>query len=895
MNNLNTCLNSTISAPEHIDNHHFKEWLSSGVTDSIISNNVWSIHDALEVDKVLNRNNKARWKHSDNLVPCWAVKGVDPLSDEPTLLGVQVKPDAPLLNKEGKYQKYLGASTYNATPLFLNTGIEKYWKGVIDDKTEPTFLTEGAKKAGAGLSIGRATISIPGVSTCRKKGRLHPSLELFTGFGRVFYLAFDNDVMSKRQVQTALLAMARELAATGSKVMVIQLPPGELKGMDDFIAVKGKEAFNQLVDSALTIEEWHEQIKETWREQLEEIKSTKRSKVARYMEIVKLGWGHELRYNELKSLIELSDKPLDLDQVRLRIALEFDIDIPMQDAQTIVENLAKENSYHPVSDYLDGLAQQYPQPDLSILDNLASRYFGTDEPLHNLYLKKTLIAAVARIKEPGCKHDEATILIGEQGIGKSTFWEKLFSKEWFTDELGDANEKDELMKLHRFWGLEWAEFETVYKRKDISSIKKFMTTKIDPIRTPYSRSFKEYPRQSVLVGTTNEQELLSDPTGSRRFWIIPATKRIPIDQLESERDQIWASAYALYRSGEKWYLNWEDSARQEEMNKDYQTEDPWHEKIQRFVQNQVEITLDEIFKHLGIDPDRQDMGFTKRVTSILRYLKWQKVRKYVNGQWVRLWQEPKINVDILGGSRGIVQGNVTSDVSTQKDDHQKINVDILGGSRGIDKSNVNTDTKSQKSENEGDRVANGSMQDFQENNVNSIPLDPPQKPTFIFEETTDKEFNPLPLKPTELTCPRTGLPLPQPFEVKTDSPLGTSTCLVTLQKIRKKDNRIECRFEFQFANGITSRKFGSISKKAEAEEFATKEIADRMNEAIKHPSRRYQVQQITGSMLEPELIWVQGCKCVEVPEHPVNSWYVFETPTGDRIRVAGDNEFKLEK
>lgn len=232
--------NFNTSAPSHIDTHHFKEWESSGVKYSIISKNVWSIHDPLAVDKILNRNNKSRWKHSDNLVPCWAVSGLNPLTDEPTLLGVQVKPDKPVFNKEGKNQKYLGASTYNATPLFLDVGIEKYWKGVIEDKTERTFLTEGAKKAGAGLSIGHATISMPGVSTCRKKGRLHPSLELFTGFGRVFYLAFDNDVMSKRQVQISLLAMARELTATGSKVMVVQLPPGDLKGMDDFIAARGK-------------------------------------------------------------------------------------------------------------------------------------------------------------------------------------------------------------------------------------------------------------------------------------------------------------------------------------------------------------------------------------------------------------------------------------------------------------------------------------------------------------------------------------------------------------------------------------------------------------------------------------------------------------------------------
>lgn len=825
--------NRTTKAPSHIDNHHYQEWLDSGVNEAITSLNVASVHDSFEVDKILNRNNKSRWQHSDNLVPCWVVSGRNPLTDEPTFLGVQVKPDKPPLDKKGKVQKYFGASNYPSTPLFLNTGVEYFWKRIIDDKTKPIILTEGAKKAGAGLSIGYATISIPGVSTCRKKGRLHPWIESFAGFGRVFYLAFDNDLMSKRQVQTSLLAMARELASTGSKAMVIVLPPGELKGMDDFIAAKGEDAFNDLVQSALTIEEWHEQVKEAWREQLEEIKSTKRSKVARYMEIIKLGWGHEVRYNQLKSQIELSSQTLDLNQIRLRIALEFDVDVPVQDAVSIVENLAKENSYHPVLDYLDGLAQKYPQPDLSLLDSLAFRYFGTDDPMHNLYMRKTLIAAVARVKEPGCKHDLATILVGAQGVGKSTFWEKLFGTDWFTDELGDANEKDELMKLHRFWGLEWSEFETVYKRKGDSSLKKFITSKIDPIRAPYARSFEDHPRQCVLVGSTNEEEILSDPTGSRRFWIIPVNKLVPIDQLEEERDEIWAAAYALYQSGEKWCLSWQESVVQQEMNKDYQNEDPWYETIQKYLCTQGEVTLAEIFHLLGIEAAKQDMGITKRITSVLRQLNWKKVRKFVNGVWVRIWEEVKTKI-------GFTRESESEGLDTARSPStEETNVDISD------------------------------------------------------DESMGEVSSPSPA-PEEILCPRTGLPLPPAFEIKLESVLGISTAVVNFVKVRK-DNRIAFTVDLTFANGKTSRKHGSTGRgKSEVIEAIEKEVDARIKDAIKHPSRRYSVYQIVGTMYEPEIVWVEGCICTEVPEHPVNSFYVFTTPSGESIRVAGENEFKLE-
>lgn len=150
--------------------------------------------------------------------------------------------------------------------------------------------------------------------------------------------------------------------------------------------------------------------------------------------------------------------------------------------------------------------------------------------------------------------------------------------------------------------------------------------------------------------------------------------------------------------------------------------------------------------------------------------------------------------------------------------------------------------------------------------------------------------------PPPSTCSRTGLPLPKPFTISVTSPLGVSTALVTALKIRKKDNRTECRFEFQFANGVSSRKFGSIAEgKPEAEKIATKEINARINQAIKHPSRRYQVMQIVGTVHEPKTIWVKNCKCIRVPDTSIHeSQWLFETPDNEIIHVGGDNEFKLE-
>jgi predicted P-loop ATPase len=650
---MNSLPNSNTKCPEHIDQKHWNEWSNSAVRYAIISKNVRSIHDAQEVDKLLNRNNKSRWKHSTNLTPCWAVSGLDPQTGEPTLLGVQVKPDTPILNKSGKLQKYLGASDYDAAPLFLDTGIEGFWQDIITNKNEPIIITEGAKKAGAALSIGYTTISIPGVSTCKKNGRLHELLKLFAGFGRTFYLCFDNDITEKKPVQNAMKSLAKELEATGSKVMVIELPSGDAKGMDDFISQHGAEEFKRIFENSLTIEEWKQKLEEAWLKQQLDDDDQPKCKLKRQFEIIRDGWGDGLRLNKMKNCIELAGQPLDLDQIRLHMVLEFGEAVPIGDAQAIVTMLSGQNAYHPASDYLENVAQRYPEVDTSILDSIATRYFGSDDEMHNIYMRKTLLAAVARIKQPGCKHDSVAVLASrEQGIGKSTFWRHLFGDDWFSDELGDANEKDELMKLHNFWCLEWAEFETVYKRKDISALKKFITSKTDTFRTPYSRTVKEYPRMSILVGTTNETEILNDPTGSRRFWVIPVFKNIPTQELLTERDRIWAAAYAAYQSGENWWLTAEQEARREELNKDFQTHHPWEKQIQEFVEFKEEVTTDDIFTCLDIEVANRTTGQSRDISAIMTKSGWESQRRYIRGAWVRTWTKKNKKFGKVSGSSG---------------------------------------------------------------------------------------------------------------------------------------------------------------------------------------------------------------------------------------------------
>jgi len=258
--------------PSHISQRHWDELLKSAISSEVANLNFWTVEDAGQLDQLLNRNSDRKWKHSADLVPGWAVAGVDPETGERNYLGVQYKPDnpRPQTDQEGKpkhnpdgsirVRKYESTSGYPAEPLTLDTGDPEYWKRVQGDRLTPLLISEGPKKSASGLSHSYATISIPGVTTGQKLGRLKTKLEKFCGVGRTVYLVFDNDLMVNPSVCKALDTLGKLIAACGAVVKVPILPEGEAKGMDDFLATHGKKAFDLVLANALTFEEWRKTV-----------------------------------------------------------------------------------------------------------------------------------------------------------------------------------------------------------------------------------------------------------------------------------------------------------------------------------------------------------------------------------------------------------------------------------------------------------------------------------------------------------------------------------------------------------------------------------------------------------------------------------------------------------
>lgn len=307
------------------------------------------------------------------------------------------------------------------------------------------------------------------------------------------------------------------------------------------------------------------------------------SKTMAAMRAVKRVVGKNLRLNELTNLIEFFGKPLDPNTYKLFVAKLVDVDRPEGDCTMILSAIALKNAFHPVKTWLEDLHQTHGDRHTSMLDSASTRYFGTSEPLYDVYLRKQFIAAVARVYNPGCKVDSATILQSGQGFLKGQFWRLIAGDEWFDDSLGsDLENKDELLKLHSTWFEEWAEIDQITTKKELGQVKVFLSRQVDTFRSPYQRSAVKHRRSSVIVGSVNPSEFLKDDE-NRRFWIIPLQKKIDIELVKREREAIWAAAVALYKSGEQWWLTDEEADQQRTDNLKYAVRDVWEDTIDAWV------------------------------------------------------------------------------------------------------------------------------------------------------------------------------------------------------------------------------------------------------------------------------------------------------------------------
>lgn len=195
-----------------------------------------------------------------------------------------------------------------------------------------------------------------------------------------------------------------------------------------------------------------------------------------------------------------------------------------------------------------------------------------DNPLWQDLFYRWFLGMVAYWQERDTKHANSTspLLVGPQGIDKSTFCADILPPElriYYTDDLDFSEKRHAMLYLNRFALINLDEFDQISIRHQ-GFLKHLLQKPSVNVRKPNSAYIEKVRRYASFIATSNHEDLLNDPSGSRRFICVHVAD---IDNSQPlDYQQLYAQAVAALDGGERYWFTREEGVQQTESNREFQ-------------------------------------------------------------------------------------------------------------------------------------------------------------------------------------------------------------------------------------------------------------------------------------------------------------------------------------
>ena len=254
---------------------------------------------------------------------------------------------------------------------------------------------------------------------------------------------------------------------------------------------------------------------------------------------------------------------------------------------------------------------------------------------------------------PGTKFDYMLILESPQGWGKSTL-AALLGGDYFADTGLMIGDKDSYQNIQGVRVYEWGELENL-SRQEVTKVKLFISSPKDRFRASFDRRPRDYPRQVVFVGTTNERNYLTDVTGNRRFWPVQLTRPPDTQWLGANLEQLFAEAVHGLDAGERFWPTRDEQrelfdpqqrSRTVESSIEAEVRRLLHDDDQKVPMGEKnfalvpEVGMTELLQRVGYTIDKQTDVVVKKVGALLHSMGWT-VRRLSTGGRPRVYVRPK--------------------------------------------------------------------------------------------------------------------------------------------------------------------------------------------------------------------------------------------------------------
>lgn len=299
-----------------------------------------------------------------------------------------------------------------------------------------------------------------------------------------------------------------------------------------------------------------------------------------------LQMNHPIRLNVITRMPEDKGKEVkkeQLNSIYLRARMFFNTKDVTPD---LVERLIISDftpQFNPISEYIDA------HDHLNTTGNVDQiiKSIKTDTPMADLMIKKWLISIVAA--HEGNPVRSVLALVGGQNTGKTEWFRRLLPKKiqrYYAESKLDAGKDDEMLMCQKLIVMD--DEMGGKSKQDEKRFKELTSKSIFSLRAPYARYNEDFKRLAILCGTSNDPNIVNDPTGNTR--VLPINV-ISIDHElynSINKDELFMELVRMYNQGEEWKLTKEDLAELSELSSDFEVIPFEREMITKFFKNQNE-------------------------------------------------------------------------------------------------------------------------------------------------------------------------------------------------------------------------------------------------------------------------------------------------------------------
>lgn len=360
-----------------------------------------------------------------------------------------------------------------------------------------------------------------------------------------------------------------------------------------------------------------------------EDKNSVRSNIVSMMKLLESRY--DFRYNTVMKYVEYLPKdkgwygyrPVE-PRVQKRMTLEVqlaDIRVSIKDVRNFLESDYIKN-YNPIEEYL---FQCYDKWDGKDHIRALARTVPTANPHWADWFYTWFLGMVDQWR--GYSHRQygnsvAPLLISKQGYNKSTFCRRLLPPElqWgYSDNLILSEKRQVYQAMAQFMVINLDEFNQISPQVQQGFLKNLIQLPTLKYKPPYGSHVMEFPRLASFIATSNMKDILSDPSGNRRFIGVELTGPIDVS-VRPNYQQLFAQALSALNNGEKSYFDAQQVKLIMKSNSQFEIIQPIDQYFLLYfelVDNEKEgdyLTAAEIFDYL-----KKQIGSSIKVNSLMGF------------------------------------------------------------------------------------------------------------------------------------------------------------------------------------------------------------------------------------------------------------------------------------